>query len=127
MQPNKSLTAERIIAILIVVLGGGWMARYSATTDDGWLPVGIAGVLGITALAVGLSVWRASPRALFAYTVWAAADVVGLVLLDALAGEELWKVALGGAAAAAVLTMIGWGLVAARSPRLLASSESSVQ
>ena len=121
MQPNKSLTAQRIIAILIVALGGGWLARYSAATVDGWLPVGIAGVMGITALAVGLSVWRASPRALQAYIAWAAADVAGLVLLDALAGEELWKVALGGAAAAAVLTVIGSALAAARSPRLLAS------
>ena len=56
MQPNKSLTAERIIAILIMALGGAGLARYSAATADSSLPVAIAGVLGITGLAVGLSV-----------------------------------------------------------------------
>ena len=121
MPTNNSLTAEKVIALLIMAWGVGWLGRYSSTASDALVPVAVAGVLGITAIAVGLSVWKASPRALAGYVAWAVADVVGLVSIDALAGEGLWKSAQGGALAAAVLSVFGFALVAARRPRLLVS------
>ena len=117
MPTNNSLTAEKVIALLIMAWGVGWLGRYSSTASDALVPVAI----GITAIAVGLSVWKASPRAIAAYAAWAVADVVGLVSIDALAGEGLWKSAQGGALAAAVLSVFGFALVVARRPRLLVS------
>ncbi|MFT6079998.1 MAG: hypothetical protein ACI8UD_004341 [Planctomycetota bacterium] len=120
MDSKPSQASEKVIAIVIMAWGVGWLARYSAAASDDWLAVAVTGALGIAAMAVGFSVWKSSPRAVAAYIAWAVAGVVGLVTLDVLTETEVWKVALGGAGAALLLAVFGSALVSARRPQPLA-------
>lgn len=117
MDTKSSQTTEQVIAILVMAWGVGWLGRYLPAVSDGWLVLTIASGLGITGIAVAFSVWRSSPRAVFAYVGWAVADVLGLVTLDVLRDEGLWKVALGGAFVAALLAGLGGVLVCSRRSR----------
>ncbi|MFT4516344.1 MAG: hypothetical protein ACI89X_002384 [Planctomycetota bacterium] len=121
MDSKQSLFSQRVIAILIMAWGAGWLGRYSAAASDDWFMIGLAGGLGVAALAVALSVWQSSHRAPAAYVAWAAADVIGLITLDVLSDTEVWKVVLGGALAAALLTAFGTALVSVRRPQQLAA------
>ena len=114
MSTKSSRATEQIIAMLIMAWGVGWLGCYSPTVSDGWMAVMIAGGLGVTSIAVASSVWRSSSRAAFVYVCWAVADVLGLITVDMLNGEDLWKVALGGAFASSVLAVLGRVLVCSR-------------
>ena len=115
MNANSNRTTEQIIAILVMGWGVGWFGCY--WVSDGWQPAVIAGGLGVTSIAVASSIWRSSARAAVAYVCWAVVDVLGLVTVDVIRDEDLWKVALGGACGAAILAVIGWILISSRRSR----------
>ena len=115
MNATSNRTTEQIIAILVMGWGVGWFGCYSVA--DGWLPAVIAGGLGVTSIAVASSIWRSSASAAVAYVCWAVVDVLGLVTVDVIHDEDLWKVALGGACGAAILAVLGWILISSRRSR----------
>jgi hypothetical protein len=116
--PGPSSFGEKLVALLVLGWSAGWLVRYRVALPDDTLALAVTAAVGIVGLAVGLGIWRARPNAVRAYAVWAVADVVALVVLEARSGASSGWTAFGGLLAALVLLVFGGVLARARRMRL---------
>ena len=106
MIPEKSTVPERILAALVLIWA---IPALRETGWDDWLHYAFlaVAVLGVVA---SISIWRASSRALRAYTIWAFSAVLVFGFHDARVEPGLSKLALDVGLVALLFGALGFGL-----------------
>lgn len=113
MQTTESSPTEKAVAFFVMSWALGWVAHYRSIAPDDLVALAVTGLIGLGGIAVAAAVWQAKRSATASFVIWAAADVLGLVFLDARV-EPVWgSVILAGLGATAVLGVFGLLLVGA--------------
>ena len=98
--------APRVVAVLVAALSLAWFARVDRTTE----PILAIATLLLVALGVSVAValWRRLGWSMPGYIVWAVSAWLRHVYRDMQVEPVAWKVAIGAAIVAAVLTVMGY-------------------
>jgi len=76
MESPRSSSAERVVAIALMIWALAWIAYYRKVDSDDWIVLGVTLLLGLVGMAASLAVWRAKPGALRLYVTWAIVDLM---------------------------------------------------
>jgi hypothetical protein len=98
--------APRVVAVLVGAKSLAWFASFDPTTEP---ILAIATLLLATlGLSVAIALWRRLGWSMPGYVVWAVSAWLRYVYRDMQVEPVAWKVAIGAAIVAAVLTVMGY-------------------